>query len=148
MKAVHSSGGGEQALASSGYSATTELILMFGSVILILLSIYLAYYLYLRNIALVGRIQKSVSGLHRIIYGKFFVDELYNAVIVRPLVVSSLFLWKIVDVILIDGLLNGLAILIGDVSLGARKVQSGVLRRYTTVFLVGVVIIIGYFALR
>jgi len=148
MKAVHSSGGGEQALASSGYSATTELILMFGSVILILLSIYLAYYLYLKNIALVGRIQKSVSGLHRIIYGKFFVDELYNAVIVRPLVVSSLFLWKIVDVILIDGLLNGLAILIGDVSLGARKVQSGVLRRYTTVFLVGVVIIIGYFALR
>ncbi len=148
MKGLRPSGGEEHALASSGYSATTELFLMIGSVVLILISIYLAYYLYLRNTALVGRIQKSISGVHKIIYGKFFVDELYNAVIVRPLVVGSLFLWKIVDVIFIDGLLNGLAILIGDVSLGVRKVQSGALRRYTTVFLVGVIVIIGYFALR
>jgi len=148
MKGLPSSGGGEQALASSGYSASTELGLMIGSVILILISIYLAYYLYLKNIALVGRIRESISGIHKIIYGKFFVDEMYGALIVRPLVGGSVFLWKIVDVILIDGVLNGLAILIGDLSLGVRKMQSGTLRRYTTIFLIGVIIIVGYFALR
>jgi NADH-quinone oxidoreductase subunit L len=147
MKGVHH-GGEEHALASSGHSAGTELTLMFGSVALILVSIYLSYYLYVKNVALVGRLRNSVSGIHKIIYGKFFIDELYNAIIIRPLVGGSLFLWKIVDVVLIDGVLNGLAILIGDVSLGARKMQSGQLRRYATVFLAGVVIIIGYFALR
>jgi len=101
-----------------------------------------------KNIGLVGRIRKSVSGLYRLIYGKYFIDELYNAVIVRPLVGLSLFLWKIVDVILIDGLLNGMAILIGDMSLGARRIQTGSIRTYTTIFLAGVIVIIGYFALK
>lgn len=137
-----------QALSASVHNGNTEMILMVVSVALILLSIYLSYYLYVKNIGLVGRIQESVSGLYRLIYGKYFIDELYNAVIVRPLVGLSLFLWKIVDVILIDGLLNGLAILVGDMSLGVRRIQTGSIRTYTTIFLAGVIVIIGYFALR
>ncbi|MCX6828591.1 MAG: hypothetical protein NT002_04845, partial [candidate division Zixibacteria bacterium] len=137
-----------QALSASVHNGNTEMILMVVSVALILLSIYLSDYLYVKNIGLVGRIQKSVSGLYRLIYGKYFIDELYNAVIVRPLVGLSLFLWKIIDVILIDGLLNGLAILVGDMSLGVRRIQTGSIRTYTTIFLAGVIVIIGYFALR
>ncbi len=142
--------GGEEAMvmASSGQNGGTELMLMGISVVLILASIYLAYVLYVKNIALAGKIRQSLSGLHKILYGKYYVDELYGAVIIRPLIGLSLFLWKIVDVILIDGLLNGLATIIGDISKIMRPVQSGLLRRYTTVFLLGVVLILGYFVFR
>jgi NADH-quinone oxidoreductase subunit L len=76
------------------------------------------------------------------------VDEIYGATIVRPLVNGSLFLWKIFDVIIIDGLINGLATLIGDISTGLRPAQTGKLRTYATVFLAGVIILIAVFVLR
>lgn len=133
---------------SAGHSATTELLLMLLSVALVLFSIYMAYYFYLKNTALAGRVQKSLSGIYRILYGKYFVDELYGAVIVRPLINGSIFLWKIVDVILIDGILNGLAYLVGDISRGFRQIQTGRLRSYVTVFALGVIIIMGIFIFR
>lgn len=138
----------EEIHMSAAHSATTELLLMVLSVALVLFSIYMAYYFYLKNTALAGRMQKSFSGIYRILYGKYFVDELYGAVIVRPLVSGSIFLWKIVDVIFIDGLLNGLAYLVGDISRGLRHIQTGRLRNYVTVFALGVIIIIGIFIFR
>ncbi len=138
----------EEIHMSSAHSATTELLLMVLSVALVLFSIYMAYYFYLKNTALAGRMQKTFSGIYRILYGKYFVDELYGAVIVRPLVSGSIFLWKIVDVILIDGLLNGLAYLVGDISRGLRHIQTGRLRNYVTVFALGVIIIMGIFIFR
>ncbi|SYZ73309.1 NADH:ubiquinone oxidoreductase, membrane subunit L [Candidatus Zixiibacteriota bacterium] len=142
-------GGGEStALAATAESGGTELMLMAISVVLILGSIYLAYVLYVKNIGLAGRLRQSLSGLHRVLYGKYFIDELYGAVIVRPLVGLSLFLWKIIDVLFIDGILNGLATIIGDISKILRPVQSGLVRRYTTVFLLGVVLLIGYIIFR
>ncbi len=138
----------EEIHMSAGHSATTELLLMLLSVALVLFSIYMAYYFYLKNTALAGRVQKSFSGIYRILYGKYFVDELYGAVIVRPLINGSIFLWKIVDVILIDGILNGLAYLVGDISRGFRQIQTGRLRSYVTVFALGVIIIMGIFIFR
>ncbi|MEP0826894.1 MAG: NADH-quinone oxidoreductase subunit L [bacterium] len=138
----------EEIHMSAAHSATTELLLMVLSVALVLFSIYMAYYFYLKNTALAGRMQKSFSGIYRILYGKYFVDELYGAVIVRPLVNGSIFLWKIVDVILIDSLLNGLAYLVGDISKGFRHMQTGRLRSYVTVFALGVIIIMGIFIFR
>jgi NADH-quinone oxidoreductase subunit L len=140
----HPSGEEAHALASSKYGASIELLLMVASVILVVIFIYLAYHFYLRNIVAAGRLRERLSGVHKIIYGKYFVDELYGALIVRPIVNGSLFLWKIFDVLIIDGLINGLATVIGDISTGLRPAQSGVLRTYATIFLVGAVIILGY----
>ena len=147
MGSVHS-GGGEQALASAGTDTGTEMVLMIGSVILILVFIYAAYYLYLKNIAAVGRLRKALSGLHKILLNKYYVDEIYGAVVVRPLVNGSIFLWKIIDVLIIDGIANGLAALIGFVSSDVRGMQTGNLRTYVTVFLGGAIVLIGYFILR
>jgi NADH-quinone oxidoreductase subunit L len=146
--AFHHSEEVSQALASAGYSSSVELILMAGSVVLVLIFIYLAYYMYNKNIAVAGKLRNSFSGIHKLLYGKYFIDELYGAVIVRPVLNGSLFLWKIFDVIIIDGLLNGLATLIGDMSRGLRPVQTGNLRTYATIFLLGVIFIIGYVLLR
>jgi len=149
MKGLHG-GGGEagHALASAGHSAGTELTLMIGSVGLIVVAIYLAYYLYLKNIDLAGRLRNNLSGVHKLLHGKYFVDEIYGALIIRPLINGSLFLWKIVDVFIIDGIANGLAIFVGDVSRGLRPAQTGTMRTYATMILAGAVVIIGYFILR
>jgi NADH-quinone oxidoreductase subunit L len=137
----------EQIRTSMAHSPTLELILMFFTVGLVAVAIYLAYYFYLRNIALTGKLRKSLSGIHFILYGKYFIDELYQALFIRPLVVLSLLLWKIFDVMIIDGFINGMAALIGIISQNLRKIQSGNLRRYAAIFLTGVILIIGYFLL-
>lgn len=142
--------GGESghALASAGHDSSTEMVLMIGSVVLILVAIYAAYYLYMKNIGKAGRIRQALSGVHKIMFNKYYVDEIYGAVIIRPLINGSLFLWKIIDVMIIDGLANGMATLIGYVSSDVRVIQTGNLRTYATVFLGGAIVLVGYFILR
>jgi hypothetical protein len=57
-------------------------------------------------------------------------------------------LWKIVDVVLIDGVINGLATAYSDVSQYCRGVQTGRVRSYATLFVVGVVVLVAYVVLR
>jgi len=133
------------ALAAAGHSASAEWILMGASVVLVAMSIYLAFYFYRKNVDKATSLAEKLSGVKTTLANKYYVDEFYGAVVVRPLVYFSLFLWKIVDVIIIDGTLNGLASLWRDVSNGLRHSQSGQLRGYATTFVVGVVILIAYF---
>jgi NADH-quinone oxidoreductase subunit L len=133
------------ALASGGNSATTEWILMGASVALVLMSIYLAYYFYRRNISAATNLAGKLSGIKNTLENKYYVDEFYGAVVIRPVLYFSLFLWKIVDVIIIDGALNGLASLWRDVSDALKFSQSGQLRGYATTFSVGVVLLIAWF---
>ncbi len=132
-------------LASAGHSAASEWILMAASVVLVLFSIYLAFYFYRKNIGAATRLAEKLSGLKTTLVNKYYVDEFYGAVVVRPTVYFSLFLWMIVDVIIIDGALNGLARLWRDISDALRYSQSGQVRHYATVFLAGVVLLIAYF---
>ena len=127
---------------------TMELLLMAAAVIVVLASIYLARYLYRYNIAKVGSLRKSLSGFHTVVYNKYWVDEFYGATIVRPIVNGSIFLWKIFDVLIIDGIANGMAQLVGDQSEMFRRMQSGHLRGYLTAFLIGVVVIVGILVVR
>ncbi len=133
------------ALAAAGHSAASEWILMGASVALVAMSIYLAFYFYRKNIGAATSLARKLSGIKTMLANKYYVDELYGATVIRPTIYFSLFLWKIVDVIVIDGALNGLAKLWRDFSDGLRYSQSGQLRSYATMFIVGVVILIAYF---
>ena len=75
-------------------------------------------------------------------------DEAYQALIVRPLIIGSTFLWKIFDMVIIDGLINGLAVALGEFSIGLRTVQTGSIRTYTAVFVIGVILLIGFIVIR
>jgi NADH-quinone oxidoreductase subunit L len=75
-------------LTSAGHSATIELVLMISSIVLILISIYLAWYLYRINTDLPGKLRKNLSGLHHVLHGKYFIDELYGVIIVKLLTFS------------------------------------------------------------
>jgi NADH-quinone oxidoreductase subunit L len=82
------------------------------------------------------------TGLHKLLYDKYYVDELYDALIVAPLVwLSRNILWKVVDVGVIDGSVNGIAhgaSAIGDAS---RRTQSGNARSYAVWILIGALVI-------
>ncbi len=71
----------------------------------------LAWLLYVRKPGVPGWLAEKLSGLYRALFNKYYVDEFYDAVIVRPLVViSDRVLFRIVDAGLIDGIgINGTA---------------------------------------
>jgi NADH-quinone oxidoreductase subunit L len=133
------------ALAAAGSSAATEFLLMGLTVVLVLFAIFGAYMLYRKRPELSTSLAQRFSGLQTLLVNKYYVDEIYGAVVVRPLVSGSVFLWKIVDVLIIDGLINGFATIYADISQLVRRAQTGRIRSYATVFVLGVVALVGYF---
>jgi NADH-quinone oxidoreductase subunit L len=81
------------------------------------------------------------TGFARVLFRKYFIDEIYDALIVRPLVAISRFvLWKGVDQGLIDGVgANGSASLARGLGWLGSRLQSGQVGLYVVVFLVGAV---------
>jgi NADH-quinone oxidoreductase subunit L len=81
-----------------------------------------------------------------VLEGKYYIDEIYEAIIVKPLKwISTNGLWKVVDVGIIDGAVNGLASLMGFFSGGLRQLQSGFARFYAAFIFLGALAVIGYF---
>jgi len=83
----------------------------------------------------------SLGALYRLLAGKYFVDELYAAVIVRPLVwVSDKVLWHAVDERVIDGAVNGVASVSRETGDRLRYASTGNIRTYAAWVLIGVVV--------
>jgi NADH-quinone oxidoreductase subunit L len=141
--AEHEAATGALSVGSHG-SGIEELSLMFVSVAVILLSVYAARYFYLKNTAAAATAAGRLAIVKRTLANKYYVDEFYGAVIVRPTVYFALFLWKIVDVLVIDGILNGMATLWQDVASVLRYVQSGRVRNYATIFVLGVLVLLAW----
>ncbi len=85
----------------------------------------------------------------RLLEEKYYVDEVYNAAVVQPIKQGSTnVLWKIVDVHIIDGAVNGAGHLASLLGTGLRYLQSGLARSYVAVLVLGALLIIGYFVIR
>jgi NADH-quinone oxidoreductase subunit L len=107
----------------------------------------LAWWLYVHEPTLPQRIAGKLGGLHRLLVEKYYVDEIYDATIVRPLVaVSDRFLYRGVDAGLIDGLaVNGLARSVRALAAnGLKYVQSGFAQSYLFLMVVGASAIVTY----
>ena len=80
---------------------------------------------------------------------KYYVDEIYNAVLVQPIkAVSTFLLWKGVDAGVIDGLVNGVGGVVRGTSGRLRRLQTGSIRAYAASLFFGVVVILGWYLLR
>ena len=85
----------------------------------------------------------SFGGLYTLVYNKYFVDEIYDATVVKPLVDGSrTVLWKGVDAGLIDGIVNGVGTHARGIGSVLRLLQSGNIRSYATWVLFGSVVLI------
>ncbi len=77
------------------------------------------------------------------------MDEIYDAAIVQPIrIVSEDGLWKVVDVRVIDGTVNGVAETVSGSSELLRRLQTGSVRAYAASLFFGVVLILGYYLWR
>ena len=134
----HSVARGAVTAAEDGHS--TEFVLMGVSVLLALAGIAIALRWFARN---------PLWQPPKLLQEKYRIDELYNALFVRPIkVLSTRFLWKVVDVEIIDGLVNGAGRVAAQAGTALRFLQSGVARSYVALVVLGALVLIGYFVTR
>jgi NADH-quinone oxidoreductase subunit L len=98
--------------------------------------------MYIKNPDLPAKIVKKFKLTYSIIYNKYYVDEIYDAAIVKPTVKTSFILWKIVDVKIIDGFVNAVARIVELKAEVLKLFQTGYVRNYALSILFGGVIII------
>jgi NADH-quinone oxidoreductase subunit L len=84
-----------------------------------------------------------------LLFNKYYVDELYDAVIVQPIKrLSRSFLWRGLDAGLIDGSVNAVGFVVRGWSAVLRRMQTGSVRAYAMSLFMGVVVILGYYLWR
>ncbi|HNR38115.1 MAG TPA: NADH-quinone oxidoreductase subunit L [Acidobacteriota bacterium] len=116
--------------AHAPHSLAQELAVTGAAVLVGLLGIAAAWLVFVRRGALPDD-EKRLGAAHRLVFNKYYVDELYDRVIVRPLAwISEQWLWKIFDAGLVDGLVNGAGAMVRGLGDGARRVQNGLTRTY------------------
>ncbi|HXQ28067.1 MAG TPA: NADH-quinone oxidoreductase subunit L [Gemmatimonadales bacterium] len=124
--------------------ASVEWLLVVVAVAIAGLGVFGAFHL-LRPAELVpARASKPEHGIARLLARKYYVDEIYRALIVRPIVRGAELLWRVVDRGIIDGLgVTGVARLTQALGWVGSQLQTGELGMYVVLFMVGVVLVLG-----
>lgn len=143
-------------------------ILMIVATLVALSGIYLAYVIYYKGTISAERLKYRFSSIHKLLYNKYYFDELYNAIIVKPLFKLTDFLfvrfdlgvidwlvnaagsftvflswfWELFDTYVVDGAVNGLGYVVRGTGAGIRRVQTGQLQNYAFIIFFGIVLII------
>ncbi len=84
---------------------------------------------------------QGLKPLHTLLFNKYYVDEIYNELVVLPVRNGARALYNVVDRKGIDGIVNGVARAIGRVSRGLSPVESGFVRTYALSIFIGVVLV-------
>ncbi len=130
-------------------SHAVELLFVGLSIAVAFAGLFLAWWFYLRSRELPERLAGRYARLYDLVYNKYYVDELYDALFVRPIRnLSEKFLWKIFDAGFIDnGLVNGTARFFQRSARSLRRIQVGDVQGYAFAMVVGMLAIIGFLLL-
>jgi NADH-quinone oxidoreductase subunit L len=121
-------------------SAESEWLLMGASVAVAVVGLLVAWTWYAKNAGRpAARLAETFPAVSALVAEKFRIDELYDLVFVRPFVWLARVLWKVVDVLVIDGILNAGAFIVELVGDSLRFLQTGNVRNYALTFLLGIV---------
>lgn len=140
--------GATYAHTGAHFSHALEWGLMGLSVVVAVVGIGIAFTMYVKNTELPGRFVATFPALHRAVYNKWYVDELYDYLLVNPCKAFGQFLWKGFDVVVIDGVVNGVANVVMGFSGIFRFMQSGYIHNYAASMALGVVVILGYYLFK
>jgi len=139
------------AIAGNGLGAQIEHFPFWVEVapfILTVLGFAVAYYYYVLHPELPPRMAAQKGMLYTFLYNKWYFDELYELLFVRPAMALGRFLWKVGDGTVIDGLgPDGVAARVLDATRGAVRLQSGYVYHYAFAMLIGVVALATWFML-
>jgi NADH-quinone oxidoreductase subunit L len=106
-----------------------------------------AYWFYMVDPALPARLAAAFPAGYRFLLNKWYFDELYNFLFVRPCRWLADELWQVGDARIIDGLPNGIAALTEGGSVQVVKIQTGSIAVYAFVMLIGLVALVGVYLL-
>ena len=132
-----------QESGAQGLSAGT---LMIFALCFVGVAILAAWWLYLKNTSLPHRVARRFNGLYQILVHKYYVDEFYYWLVVRPLRVGAeKILWQRIDAEVIDGLgVNGTGERVVGVGGILRRIQSGNIRSYAAWVMLGATVWLAY----
>jgi len=121
-----------------------EAVLMGASALLALVGLGGAAGMYLWRPGMPEIFMSRCRDLYRFLSHKYYVDELYQRWVVTPLERLALFMWRGLDVRIVDGAVNGVASLMEAGSRVLRGLQTGLVFNYVLSLLAGVVLLLGY----
>jgi len=124
--------------------ANTEFILMGTSVLVALIALVYAYFKYVKGGSLPVADTEERPALTSISYNKFYIDELYDLIIRKPLDFLSTFFYNVVERLGIDGLVNGLGKGTIETSKGLRLLQTGNVGFYIFIMVLGIIAVLAY----
>ncbi len=124
-------------------SHSEELFVMALSIAAGLLGIIVSAIMYLRKTDLPDRMGERFSSIYKILWNKYYVDELYDLIIVRPtLWIANSIIVNVTDGKIIEGAVHGVPAAIGRFSQGLRRLQTGLVHQYAAVMAIGAFLII------
>jgi len=117
--------------------------------IMMALGFVLAYYMYIVDAKQPARLAADHPILYRFLLNKWYFDELYDAVFVRPAMAIGCFFWRTGDQRIIDGLgPDGISARVLDVTRGVVRVQTGYVYHYAFAMLIGVAALVTFYLFR
>jgi NADH-quinone oxidoreductase subunit L len=129
--------------AAHHLARSTEAGLILAATAAALAGIAMAFVFYRKRPDLPGRTARAFPRLHRLLVGKYYVDEAYDAVVVRPLVRGAELVYAHFDLKVVDGALDGSAAAAASAGKGLNVLQSGLVRDYALAFLFGAILFLG-----
>ena len=130
--------------AAEPVSAAIEWNLILLSTVAAVGGLFIAYLFYIRQPAVPGRLAARLPRFYKLLVGKYYVDEFYDAVIVRPAVRGSELVYGHFDLKIIDGALDGSATAADAAGRGFSRLQTGLIKDYALAFFLGVIFFIGF----
>ena len=122
---------GEAAHELEATASKEEWLLAGTSVLVALIGLYFAWLLYYKRPELPDRITGKIHGIYLTVLHKYYVDEGYGAIFVKPLLaLSTVVFWKGIDQGVIDGMVNGAGEASKGIGSELRRMQSGNIRSY------------------
>lgn len=122
----------------------TEYALMAVSVVGVLIAIGVAYSRYISKNHVPVADEAERSALAKLSYHKFYVDEIYDTLIRKPLDALSVFFYRVFDKKIVDGIVNGLGWSTNEASKGVRLLQSGNVGFYIFMMVAGIISLLLY----
>ncbi|HYJ12991.1 MAG TPA: NADH-quinone oxidoreductase subunit L [Thermomicrobiales bacterium] len=129
------------------HHVSSEMTWTFGivSTVVAVSGLVVAWLTYHRGIISNVALGERFPHVYQFLLNKWYFDELYQKVIVNPLKSAAVFLWKVVDIGVIDATVNGVATGIAATSQRLRTVQTGLVANYALAIALGMVLLVGIY---
>ncbi|MEW6056566.1 MAG: NADH-quinone oxidoreductase subunit L [Bdellovibrionota bacterium] len=128
----------------SGEHGSMAYLIMAISVVVSFVGMGVGYFFYVKRPEVPKKVQQNFGFVHKVLFNKYYIDELYNFTIVQPLKKVAQVCWMYFDVLVVDGTVLAVARLskfAGEVS---RLMQTGAIQVYAVFILIGLLATVGY----